>query len=504
MKQFLNSKMGWWSGAIILVILGALFIGRTGNKAPLNTFTVKRTSIVQEVSVTGKVKPVSVVDLGFEKSGRIEGVYAKIGVHANKGSLLVELESLSAQANLLEAEAKLKELRRGARPEEIAVKEAELAKYTQDLANAYDGIVDTISDGFTKSDDALHVKIAGIFSGTKTSSYKFTYAVCDSQLDINGAQLRQDAELDFDGWRVQFTALATKEATQDELALALKDAEKHLQKIKLFLEATNRTLTLDCAIANPALNTYRDNVNTARTNIVTALSSVTTKRSTISERVLIAAKVRDELALLRAGTAEEQIAAQEARVLAVKADLIKHKIFAPISGTVSKVDATVGEFTGSGATLISIISDDAFEMEANIPEADIAKIKKGDRARITLDAYGADVLFEGSVAAIEPAETTIDNVSTYKVTFRFSKSDARIRSGMTANIDVQTASKESVIVVPSRALTTKEGSKSVLIANTDGTTTKQPVTTGLRGSDGMIEVQSGLSEGMLILANPQE
>ena len=125
MKEFLTNKKMWWGGAIILVVLGALLMGRTGDKTSPNTFTVKNTDILQEVSVTGKVKPVSVVDLGFEKSGRIEGVYAKIGEHVNKGSLLSELESLSAQANFLEADAELKELRRGPRPEEIAVKEAE-------------------------------------------------------------------------------------------------------------------------------------------------------------------------------------------------------------------------------------------------------------------------------------------------------------------------------------------------------------------------------------------
>jgi HlyD family secretion protein len=504
MKQFLNKKGIWWIVAIILVLTAILLIGYTDDNTPLNTTVIKRDNIIQKVSVTGKVKPMSVVNLGFEKNGRIAGIYAHVGQQVKANSLLAELEMLSAKASLLEAEAKLKELRRGPRPEEIAVKEAELAKYTQDLENAYAGVLDTINDGFTKSDDALHVKISGIFSGTKTSSYKFTFPVCDSQLDINSAQLRQSTELDFETWRNQLTSLFMKKMDSKELSAAITGAEQHIQSVKLFLEATSRALTLDCAIANSSLDTYRDNINIARTNVIMALSAVTTKKSIISERILSAAKIRDELALLHAGTTEEQIAAQEARILAAQADILKHKIFSPVPGTLSMVDGEVGEFTESGATLISVISDDAFEMKTNVPEVDIIKIKKGDIARITLDAYGADVLFEGHVVAIEPAETMIDNVSTYKVTLWFLKNDPRIRSGMTANIDIQTASKESALIIPTRALVTKESGKFVFVVNPDGAIVEVPVVTGLRGSDGMIEILTGPSEGTVIMSNSQE
>ncbi len=99
-------------------------------------------------------------------------------------------------AGVLEAEAILDELKQGARKEEIAVKEAELAKYEQDLANEYAGILDIAIDAFNKADDALHTKMTGIFSGFKTSSYKFTYQICDSQLDLNGVSLKYQAEID--------------------------------------------------------------------------------------------------------------------------------------------------------------------------------------------------------------------------------------------------------------------------------------------------------------------
>lgn len=498
MNRFSNKQ-------IIIVVVVALalvagFILFTAKK-PLdtkNTAVATRGDIIQEVSVTGRVKAAETVDLGFEKSGRIQGVYAVVGQHIDSGALLAEVESSASQANLQEAEAQLAELKRGARPEELAVKQSELAKYQQDLVNAYSGVLDTTDDAFNKADDAVHSKIAGIFSGFNASSYDFTFSVCDAQLSLKTASLRASAETDISNWRAERSVFPVSPAS-DELSNLLTKTVAHLESARALLESLNRALTLDCTSSNSALDTYRINVNAARANITTALSSVNTKSQTIASLILTVKTAQNELALMEAGQTAETIAAQEARVLAAQGDLQKSRIYAPISGTITKVDATTGEFATAGLPLISIISDSSFEMEANVPEADIAKIKLSDSAKITLDAYGPDVIFDGKVTSINPAETIIDNVPTYKVTFNFAKKDSRVKSGMTANIDVSTDSRKNVLIVPARALVTRDNRKYVAVQNLDGTTTETVVTVGLRGSDGSIEVLSGITEGTRIV-----
>lgn len=493
MRRLTKKQIIWASVIGITVIIGFFTFTRDKTTTPTNTITVKRGDLTQEVSVTGRVKAVSTVDLGFEKSGRIQNVYIKVGDHVNQGALLAEVESSTALASLQEAEARLAELKRGSRPEEIAVKEAELAKYTQDLANAYSGVLDTTDDAFNKADDALHSKISGIFSGFKTSAYKLTFSACDTQLDVNTTWLRYTAEIDGDLWRTERNMIPVS-PSQSDLKNALDQTLKHLEMTRSFLESLNRTLTLDCTIANTGLDTYRTNVNTARANIATAIAGVNTKGQTISSLALTVAKVRNELSLLNAGTAVEVVSAQEARVLSAQGEIRKSKIYAPISGTITKADANTGEFANTATPLISIISDSSFEIEANIPEADIAKIKISDKARITLDAYGPDVEFLGYVSTINPAETIIDNVPTYKTTLHFAKNDSRIKSGMTANIDIATASRENVLYLPSRSITTKNGEKFVTILNNDNTKNEVSVVLGLKGSDGTIEILSGVKE----------
>lgn len=500
MSKFSQKQIVWFVIIMSVIIAGYFFFGRSKSTVPQNTAVVKLGAVIQEVSVTGRVEPVTTVSLSFEKSGRIQGVYARVGQHVSAGSLLAEIESSAAQASVMEADARLAELKRGSRPEEITVKEAELAKYEQDLENSYGGVKDTLDDAFTKSDDALHVKMSGIISGFKTSSYKFNYQICDSGLDTTGVSLRLASEYDLDLWRTELAALSA-DPSNTELTAALETAGAHLEKQRAFLEAVNRTLTLDCTIANTGLDTYRTNVNTARNNIATVIAAINTKRQSIASLTLSVAKVKNELSLLKAGTASEVIAAQEARLLSAQGELRKSRMYAPISGTITKIDAKTGEYANTTIPLVSIISDASFEIIANVPEADIAKIKIGDKARVTLDAYGPDVLFEGRTTAIDPAETIIDNVPTYKVTFHFTKDDSRIKSGMTANIDVATDSRTNVLVIPARALLSRDSEKIATILNADGTTTEAIVTVGLRGSDGSIEVLSGLTEGTNILIN---
>lgn len=498
MKRF-SKKQIIWASVVLVAIAAGIYLFRGGEPTDMkNIVVVKRGDIIQEVGVTGRVKAASTVDLGFEKSGRIQNVYVKVGSYVKQGSLLAEIESSGAQATLQEVFARLAELKRGSRPEEVAVKKAELAKYTQDLDNAYSGITDILNDAFTKADDALHTKTAGIFSGYKNTSYKYTFSVCDSQLAGNSELLRQTSELDFDAWRAE-NAVSPGAPSKTDLLNTLDRGGKHLESTLALLESVGRALSLDCTITNTALDTYRTNINTARTNIATALSSVNTKKQSIATLALTLAKVENELSLLNAGTASEVIAAQEARVLSAQGEFLKHKIFAPISGTMTKVDAIKGEFANTATPLLSIISENSFETEAYVPEADIAKIKIGDTARITLDAYGSDVLFLGRVVSINPAETIIDNVPTYKATLHFTKNDPRIKSGMTANIDIATASREGALFIPARAIVTREGSKFVMVMDTDGTTAETAVTTGLKGSDGSIEILSGLTEGARVL-----
>jgi RND family efflux transporter MFP subunit len=315
------------------------------------------------------------------------------------------------------------------------------------------------------------------------------------------------------------------------LDFELVNAENYLKTIQGFLDALNRAITESINLTQATLTNYKYYVNTGRTNVNTALTSVNAKKQAIAaQKALnqvnintaknILASAQDDLNLKKSSATIQQIAIQEAAVNQAKANVesqvaqIKYAeanvdnykaqvaktiIVSPIDGIVTKQGCKVGEIVSANTSVVSVISEAQFEIEANTPEADIAKVRIGDTARVTLDTYGSDVFFEAKVIKIDPAETILDGVATYKTTLQFVKEDERIMSGMTANVDVQTAKKENVIFVPQRSVLQKNGGYVVLVEGDDNKTEEKKVEIGLRGSDGNMEIISGLNENEKII-----
>jgi HlyD family secretion protein len=540
-------KKKFWiiGGAIVVVLIVAVSLLSKGSKTKYETESVKHQDLRQEVSVTGKVEPAQDVNLALERSGRVSSVQAAVGDRVEAGKVLVTLDSadlaasvnqaeaslesaraqlLQYQAALANQQAKLDEVRKGARPEDVTLKQADVNKAQQDLNNYYLQVSTTLSDAYTKVDDAVRSKTSAIFSGSADQGFTISFRSCDSQTAADVSWKRGVSERELQQWGVQMSAI-TPTTSHPELDETLLAAQKHIAIVKDFLDQLGRLLTAPCSLADAGLDTYRTSVNTARANLNTAQSSVNSLSQTLVSQHLVVSRTQDELNKTLAGSTPEQISAQEAAVQQAKANvsaqeaqikaaeaskqnyqaqLSKNVIRAPFAGLVTKQDAKVGQVAQASVTLVSLISDKKYQVNANVPEADITKLKIDNSAVITLDAYGSEVEFNAKVVAIDPAETIVDGVSTYKVTFEFSQDDERIKSGMTANITVLTDTRSQVLAVPQRAITT-DGSKKtvhVLIGSTDKQTLEtKEVTTGLVGSDGQVEILSGLQEGDVVVTS---
>jgi len=171
---------------------------------------------------------------------------------------------------------------------------------------------------------------------------------------------------------------------------------------------------------------------------------------------------------------------------------------------VTKLEVEVGESVSPSLVVLSLMSASEFEIESRVAEVDIAKIKVGNSADVTLDAYGSDVVFKAKVVKVDPAETIIEGLSTYKVTLQFIDKDDRLRSGMTADVDILTAEKQEVILIPQRAVFSENGDKLVRILKKGNKIETIHVTTGLKNSNGEIEIIEGLSEGDKVVTSIKE
>ncbi|MDD5430882.1 MAG: efflux RND transporter periplasmic adaptor subunit [Candidatus Pacebacteria bacterium] len=498
---------------VAVVLIGGFFLLR-GSKAPDYDFVeAKLGSVIQEVSVTGTVKPSEAVTLAFEKVGKVSKINVAVGNSVSAGAILIQLENSDVAAQLAGYEATLKseqaqleELKKGTRPEEIQIQETKVANAKIAVEDAKKVLINRIQDAYIKCDDAVRNKADQFFSNARTANPVLNFSVNNQAVKTDVENSRKDIESILNAWKSSVDNLVIT----SNFETYISGAKTNLDIVKVFMDKAATALgsaVVSTNVTQTNIDAWRSDVSTGRTNVSTATISLSSAEQDWRTAGSSLTLEENELALDQAGTVAEQIAAQQAVVDKARADvdnaraqLAKTILYSPIDGIVTKVDIKKGEVVSIGANIVSIISKSKFEVEVNVPEADIAKVKIGDSAKITLDAYGNDVVFGATVTKIDPAETMIEGVATYKTTLQFTQDDEKIKSGMTANIDILSARADNVIVIPQRAVIGKNGDKTVKVLDGKNVLEKK-VKIGLRGSDGNVEVVEGLNVGEKVITS---
>ena len=174
----------------------------------------------------------------------------------------------------------------------------------------------------------------------------------------------------------------------------------------------------------------------------------------------------------------------------VKVDLGYVAIRAPISGTVASVSTQRGETVAASfaaPTFVTIISEHALELVAMVDETDIAGVRRGNPATFTVDAYPSGN-FLGRVESIAPKAAIVSGVVNYEVTLAIRKDGELLKPDMTANISIQTAQHEA-LVLPSAAIQ-RDGEQTFVYL--EGKERRLVVTGNKDG--GMVEIKKGISE----------
>lgn len=254
----------------------------------------------------------------------------------------------------------------------------------------------------------------------------------------------------------------------------------------------NALLAAKNALAS-AKTSGEQQITAAESKVDTTLESWQVAQAQLSQTV--APANTHDISLARAKIRQAQAALDS-----INKKIEDSRIIAPISGTITKIEYDVGEYVmPGGKSAISMLGENNFEIEVLISEADIAKIKNGDKAEVTLDAFGDDVKFHGAVFFIEPAETIIQDVIYYKVNVNFDPAERNVKSGMTANVVITTEKKDNVLFVPSRAIIEKNGEGNIVRVLENNNLVEKPVTIGLRGDEGITEILSGIEEGEIVV-----
>jgi RND family efflux transporter MFP subunit len=185
----------------------------------------------------------------------------------------------------------------------------------------------------------------------------------------------------------------------------------------------------------------------------------------------------------------------------VKVDLGYVRIRAPISGTVASVSTQEGETVAASftaPTFVTIIGDHALQLVATVDETDIAQVRRGNPVSFTVDAYPSRE-FTGIVESVAPKATIVSGVVNYEVTIDIGKDAARLKPDMTANVSIETAQHEALLV-PSEAVQHDGERAFVYIPSREGPERK-PVVTGAKDGT-MTEIKKGILADQEIILKP--
>jgi len=225
--------------------------------------------------------------------------------------------------------------------------------------------------------------------------------------------------------------------------------------------------TLDPRLFQAALQKADASAASARAGVAKAQAALAdsqrlvTRDQELANGGLIARSELDTAVATRDGNAAA-LEGAKAAVLQANADraqaaanLAFTRITSPIDGVVVSRSVDAGQTVAAAlqAPTLFVIANDLTKMQilANVDQADVGKVREGEDARFTVDAYPGEI-FKGRISQVRQAATTTNNVVTYAAVIQADNPDRKLRQGMTAAVTIVAANHDNVLRVPNAAL----------------------------------------------------
>lgn len=220
----------------------------------------------------------------------------------------------------------------------------------------------------------------------------------------------------------------TFEAQVEQARANLLSAKANLEKAEASFIDAKRTLERNRALFSKDL-IARSEVDTAETNYETSKAQINASKA--------------------------QVAQAEASLKVADTNLRYTRIISPVNGIVVSRNVDVGQTVAASfqtPTLFTIAQDlTKMQIDTNVAEADIGKVKQGQDVEFTVDAYPS-ITFKGKVSQVRNAPINVQNVITYDAVILVSNPELKLKPGMTANVSIIISAKKDVLRIPNAVL----------------------------------------------------
>ncbi len=467
----------WWIIAVVVVgvaglgVAGWQFAGSPGSGTAqamesMETAVVRRETLEVVVESTGVLEPNAQVALAFLSGGEVAEILVEEGQVVEAGQALVRLETddlalqvARSEAALAVAEGQLAQLLAAPQLERVAAEEANLAAARGQVSAAVAN-----RDQVTAGPDEAEIAAAEA-------------QIAAAQLDHRLAVITYDRT----------------EGDEDQVEQARYD----LWAAEVGVDAAQKQLDELMAGSDA------DEVRAAQANVAAASAQQDAAQAQLD--LLLAGAADEEIQAAEAAVDQARVALDQARLQLERATLS-----APTAGTITALDVEAGEMAGPGQPVLVLSDLSALEAAVSLDETDVVQVAVGQAARVTLDAFPGLEL-PGEVTYVAPKAYISSGVVLYPVTVRLVAGDSLagladqgfagdVRSGMTANVEIATASREDALIVPLRAVRV-EGETAYVDRWLGDRSKPVEVELGLI-TDTEVEITAGLAEGDVVLVVP--
>lgn len=387
-----------------------------------------------EVIVDAVVVPARFVALSMPTSGIVADIFVNEGEYVEQGQVIAQLENerqviaiAQAEARVRSAEARIRELRAGSRPEEIQAAQAAV-----DMAVAN---LDTLREG-ARAEDIAAAEAA--LAAAQAAYQRVLDGADDAQLITAEVELA-NAE----------AALRQAQSAYDQVSW--RSDVSALPQAADLERATNNYEAAQARYNDIVAGAEESDIAAARAEVESAQAALDKARTpaTASEIAAAEAQVRQaeaQLALLVAGTRAETLEAAEADLTEAQTALMQRQVelqdtqlTAPFAGTIASLDLEVGEQVAAGTPVAQLADLSEWYIETDdLTEINVVYVQEGDRVVINVDAL-PDLELEGTVLRIKPlGENKLGDI-TYTATIVPDASDDRLRWNMTASVVIETS-----------------------------------------------------------------
>lgn len=273
------------------------------------------------------------------------------------------------------------------------------------------------------------------------------------------------------------------------------------------------------------VNNEITNLNSQQQSILVTQRNIESKEVTLKANVVIAEKAlsqaNSELEKVKNGADSNDLRIQEiaieqaksqleskksrvqyeyGRIAAINADIAKRNIVSPIDGQIIDLNYAEGEIVSPGERVVTVQAENDLIIEIDSPERFISYIENGQEVVVVLDAFPSNTL-KGNVVKVSKESTLVDNVPVFKVDISLDSAGLNVRSGMTGDVFLTLEKANQVIAVQATDLI-KENEKTYVNKVTSLNPLvfeKTEIETGITGTNGLVEVVSGINVGDEIL-----